>query len=528
MMTPRRPGWAIWLVAACAAWMGIDSARAQSSGPRDRNVRNTRYTQDPAPAPTPAPPLPSLPPSTAPDAPATPIVPGDPISAPEGAPVQPGEPGASTVAPPGDVPGTADGAAAIGETNAAAADPAGTEAPETTLLMRFLGMEDSKYKIYGWIQNSFTGNANGLPRNGQNFGVNPNYKANQWMGNQYYLIFEKPLEQNDEVNFGFRVDNLFGNDWTFNHARGLLDTQTRAGLFYGYDLAQAYAQVHLPVLTEGGVDIKGGRFYTIAGYEQVPAISRPLLSVPYMFNYGQPFTHFGMLSTWHVTKKFDLFNGVINGWDRWIDQRYKFGYIGGFTWTFNEDKTNLSFAFIEGPNQFPSFIPGGQNIQPTGTPVTPNQFAGRRNNGYGDDNRFLFTSVLTHKWSDKLTQVLETDQAFEYNIAFLERRNAIANQNTTRRKDAAWYSFGNWFLYSFNDKLTGVWRSEVFWDPTGVRTGTDGGRFYEQTLGLIYKPKSWLWFRPEARYDWSQFVKPYSDGTRSSQLTLAFDVIFLF
>ncbi|MBV8555727.1 MAG: hypothetical protein JO116_09185, partial [Planctomycetaceae bacterium] len=86
-------------------------------------------------------------------------------------------------------------------------------APETTLLMKFLGMEESPVKIYGWLQNSYTGNANGTPRNRFNFGVNPNDLANSWMGNQYYLIVENPLEQNDRINFGFRVDNLFGNDW---------------------------------------------------------------------------------------------------------------------------------------------------------------------------------------------------------------------------------------------------------------------------------------------------------------------------
>ena len=48
------------------------------------------------------------------------------------------------------------------------------------------------------------------------------------------------------------------------------------------------------------------------------------------------------------------------------------------------------------------------------------------------------------------------------------------------------------------------------------------------TLGLIYKPKPWLWIRPEARYDWAQFTKPFSDGTRGSQLTLAIDVIVQF
>ena len=103
-----------------------------------------------------------------------------------------------------------------------------------------------------------------------NFGVNPNNLANQWMGNQYYLIFEKPLKQNDKINFGFRFDNLFGNDAQFNHAHGIFDRAFKTNYFAQYDPAQYYAEVHLPWFTEGGLDIKGGRFYTLAGYEVVP------------------------------------------------------------------------------------------------------------------------------------------------------------------------------------------------------------------------------------------------------------------
>ena len=72
-----------------------------------------------------------------------------------------------------------------------------------------------------------------------------------------------------------------------------------------------------------------------------------------------------------------------------------------------------------------------------------------------------------------------------------------------------------------------MWRSEIFWDPTGVRTGYPD-TYYEMTLGLIYKPKDYIWLRPEVRYDWAQFGTPYNDDTRSSQLTLGFDIIFLF
>jgi len=329
-----------------------------------------------------------------------------------------------------------------GEPTEAASEAEAKEEPkkeDTPLLAKFLGREESPVKIYGWIQNSYTGNTNGRPRNGLNFGVNPNLLANSWQGNQYYLVVENPLEQNDQVNFGFRFDNLFGNDWQFNHMHGLFDTSFEPNRFAGYDPAQMYGEVHLPVLTRGGIDVKGGRFYTILGYEVVPATGRPLLSVPYMFNYGQPFTHFGFLSTLHLTDRINLMNGAVNGWDRWINENYKWNYLGGLAYTSEDGKFSLATSFIIGPDQFPRFLPIGQQIQPTGTPVAPPGFARRRNPGYGGSDRTTFTTVLTYKWTDKLTQVMETDQSFEQNVPFSGPNQTFQN--------AEWYSFGNWFLY---------------------------------------------------------------------------------
>ena len=117
---------------------------------------------------------------------------------------------------------------------------------------------------------------------------------------------------------------------------------------------------------------------------------------------------------------------------------------------------------------------------------------------------------------------MESDQAWETNVPF-----ALGNTGGFNRHNAQWYSFGNWFLYSFNDKFTGVWRSEIFRDNNGVRTGT-AGDYMEFTLGGIYKPKPYLWIRPEARYDFTNGAKVYNDNTRSSQLTLGFDIILLF
>ncbi len=409
-------------------------------------------------------------------------------------------------------------------TDSAIAAEGPADEDKTKLLMKFLGAkEDSSIKIYGWIENSYTGNANGRPQNGLNFGVNPNNLANQWMGNQYYLILEKLLKQDDTINFGFRVDSLFGNDAQFNHAHGIFDQSFKLNSFAQYDPAQYYVEAHLPWFTKGGIDIKGGRFYSPTGYEVVPATGRPLLSVPYMFNYGQPFTNSGMLTTLHLTDKINIYNGAVNGWDRQFDAKYTWNYLGGFSATSKSGDTSLATTFIFGPNQFPTFLPGNTTpIYPTGSIPPPAQFAGKSNPGYNSNDRGLFTTVLTHKWNDRLTQVLETDQGWETNVPF-----ALGNTGGFNRHNAQWYSFGNWFLYKFNDKMTGVWRSEIFRDNNGVRTGT-AGDYNEFTLGGIYKPKPYLWIRPEIRYDFTNGMKVYNDNTRSSQLTLAFDIILLF
>ena len=549
---PSRPTWAAAAIliglaggvtgAQEASYAPQSSAAPAATAPAPRTgfwprrtaspgVRRVQATPEdmtpPAPPPPPAPPTPSA--SVPPGPGATePVDYGrgsaPPVSEPGGPPVPSdndlGTPRAEREGGGGE-PTTA---AAKEEGAAAGGEEAAEEAPakdETKLLMNFLGIEDSPVKVYGWIQNSYTGNTNGVPNNAVNFGVNPNFLANRWMGNQYYLIFENALEQNDKVNFGFRVDNLFGNDWQFNHEHSTFDGSFKLNHFAGYDPAQYYAEVHLPILTKGGLDIKGGRWYSLVGYEVVPATGRPLLSVPMMFNYGQPFTHNGVISTLHVNDRINLYNGAVNGWDRNWNEHYKYSYIGGFSWTSKTGNTSFTMIVITGPNQYPNF-PGNktQIILPGNTEVlNPGFQAGRANLGYSTDNRTIFTNVLTQKWGKKLTQVLENDDAYEQNVP------GIGVGGTS--KNASWYSFGNWFLYTFNDKFTGVWRSEVFRDNSGVRTGF-ADTFYTQTLGFIYKPKPYLWVRPEARYDWAQFTHPYNNGTRRSQLTLAFDVILLF
>jgi hypothetical protein len=394
---------------------------------------------------------------------------------------------------------------------------------KTDLLARLLGLdEESPVSVFGWLQGSFTGNS-AHPRNGENFGVNPNNRSNAWRFQQLYFVVERLTDYEEpriagRFDYGFRFDLLFGTDWQQFHMNGLFDRVWPINGF-GFDPVQFYGEVHLPFLTELGIDIKGGRFYSLAGYEAGQAPARPLNSTSYMFAYAHPFTQFGVMSTWHVTDQWNLYNGVVNGWDRWIDQTYRWGYAGGGSWDSADGRTNLTMTLNWGPNQFPRFFPADYGaLAPNGVPPPPFQ-AGRRNLSYGSNNAILFATVLIHKWTERLTVIGETDQGFESNVPGLGPDGTVTS--------GQWYGLGGWFLYSLTDRLTGVYRAEAFRDNHGTRTGFND-TFYEMTLGMIYKPVPWFWLRPEARFDWANGAPPYDDATKHSQFTFGFDALFIF
>jgi hypothetical protein len=430
------------------------------------------------------------------------------------APAQPADAGVPGPGGPGQ-PRSAETTPTVAEQVAAPQRPT----VETNFLAKALGIQDKPWRIYGWIENSFTGNTNGTPRDRSNFGVFPNDQANQWQGNQMpYVIVENPLEVNDMINLGFRVDFLFGNDWQFSQAYGLFNRDFVKNHLAGIDFPQFFGEIHLPIFTPYGFDIRGGRFYDPAGFESVQAVKRPLLSTSYTFAYT-PFTYAGAMTTLHLTPRLHIINGAVEGTDRIFDEKFHYSYLGGFNWTSSSERTTLYSYILCGPNQLPTFPPLNSPFLPVGVQQSPPGLVGRNNPLYAHHPRTYFDVVATHNWTDKLTQAAELFFVVDPKVPFPDRTV----------KDTTWYGFTNWFLYTFDtaQKYTGVWRAEIFNDPQGAATGV-AGLYDEMTIGLIYKPKPWLWLRPEARYDWAPYSKPYSDGTRSSQFTLSFDIIVLF
>jgi hypothetical protein len=371
-------------------------------------------------------------------------------------------------------------------------------------------------KTYGWMDVGIGANNWGAPWNGP-----ITFNDRNWQGqmNQLYLVNEKTL--GEDFGWGGRVDLLYGTDFLFTTARGLdgfrsgyVDPSGVAGprwyssRYYGLAMPQLYAE-----LGREDLGVKFGHFYTLIGYEVVPAIGNFFYTHAYTMQYGEPFTHTGVLGTWVPNDQMTVVGGVTNGWDNWDDGMTSPGpiantgypgsnsnaaFLGAVTFKSSDEKQALIFAASSGNERSGMFI--------------------------GDDalvgNRTIVSTVYTNELSDKLTYVFQNDAGWQF--------NGQTDQDLwTNGQDsplAQWYGINQYMFWNFTDSLIGGMRLEWFRDNNGTRVisglrnaltggapfeGGFQGNFWAATWGLNYIMSKNLIIRPELRYDW---YTPDKDG----------------
>ncbi len=132
-------------------------------------------------------------------------------------------------------------------------------------------------------------------------------------------------------DLGFRLALLYGSDARLIHTLGVFDhlIHDRNQL----DVEEADVLAHTPWLFAGGVDFKAGIFPTPLGFEVIDPKPNPFYSHSYIFNYGLPFEHTGILSTSHVSPLLDLYLGIDSGTNTSLgsgDNNGEPGGIAGF------------------------------------------------------------------------------------------------------------------------------------------------------------------------------------------------------
>src|SRR6266849_701709 len=171
---------------------------------------------------------------------------------------------------------------------------------------------EPRFKISGWIDSGITFNPDS-PQSNQNFGRLFDDRADEPLLNQVVINFERTLvPQPGQFDWGFKLQFMYGSDARFIHSLGLFD-HTAATSIVQPDLVEAYLNLHFPIISEGGLDLKLGKFVTLEGAETIDPRTNAFYSHTYIFNFGIPFNHTGALATLHATKWIDLDGGLTRG-----------------------------------------------------------------------------------------------------------------------------------------------------------------------------------------------------------------------
>ncbi len=371
---------------------------------------------------------------------------------------------------------------------------------------------EPRFKISGWIDIGITGNF-ASPADNQNFGRFFDDRVNEPMLNQTVINLERALApQPGEFDWGFKLQFMYGGDARFIHSLGLF-SDTLGTSTLQPDLPEAYFNLHFPIISQGGLDVKLGKFVTLEGVETIDPRTNFFYSHTYIFNFGIPFNHTGALVTLHETKWLDLYAGITRG-------------------------VNTS---IEDNNQSVSFHGGvGLNLLDGKLTVLATTSIGPETPDNNHDQRYLNDIAVTAKITDKLTALTDLNYALDQ----------VAGAQA--------FGIAQYFTYAINSWLTAGIRGEVFWDDDGFyvvsfanthdpvrvleglppidpRTVGGGKTTYGAiTAGVNIKPPmpnplAGLAIRPEVRYDRSlNGTRPFNQSSDRDQFTLGIDFLLTF
>ena len=373
-------------------------------------------------------------------------------------------------------------------------------------------LEDRDVYTYGWIEYGLGANNWGAPFNGP---VTLGDRSWQGQLNQLYFVTEREADGSAGWDVGGRVDLLFGTDYFYTTALGLdayplqpLGIENIASWGFSKDYGLAMPQLFADVAYRN-VNLRFGHFYSILGFEQVPAIGNFFYSHAFSMQFS-PFTFTGFLGSWQPTEEATFFGGITTGWNNFFDGQPMTG----------------DFAILNpnypGAGSTASFL-GGINLESSDKTQTLSIMTTTGNevttisrdpaDGSLVGNRTLVSTVYTNRLSDKLIYVFQNDNAWQFNA------NVSPGNAGQQPGLAQWYSFVNYLFWQFRPKWEAGVRLEYFRDNNGYiisaplrnesQLGNPGywtegfaGSFWELTFGLNWYPNNNWVIRPELRYDW--------------------------
>ena len=393
------------------------------------------------------------------------------------------------------------------------------------------------------IQGGITGNPS-TPLDGVNYGRLFDDRANQPQLNQLMLTANKPLDPKATgFDWGFKLQGLYGSDARYTHFLGIWDQNPGPQYENQFDIIEGDVLLHLPFPTDGGMDMKVGLYPTPLGYEYIDPSLNPFYSHSYIFNFGIPLKHTGVLTTSHLTPLVDLYLGIDTGENTTIgccqadNNGAPAGLVGVGLNMMGGNLTLVALSHLGPENAQNALGPAGFNA-----------------NSY---MRYENDLVVTWKVNNSLTLAGEANWIRD---DFLGNNPFVTGQP----KPANAFGAAGYASYTLSDTVTFNARAEIYRDDNGafvaafpnnniygntnfvrselglpnfaVGTGGVGTTYGEITIGLTFHPSlpapiTGLLIRPELRVDSALGGGSHPFGSNSSgtsMVTLASDFVLTF
>jgi hypothetical protein len=397
-------------------------------------------------------------------------------------------------------------------------------------------MNDAHIQVYGWV--AVGGNlSTNTVRPGGNAPAGYDYTPNSIQFDQGVVYVERLPDtvQNDHFDWGFRFSEIYGVDYRYTTAYGLMSNQLlNQNLVNGLDLPMEYVDLYFPVLQ--GFNVRAGRFVSIPDIEAQLAPNNYTYahSITYTFD---NFTNTGVLGTLAVTKNVMLQLGVTVGTDTmpWnIGARVpNYAVLGGMA-----DPLYPGTTMLKDPGAQPSATAAVRWTSDDGRDDIYLTANGINSGAWGYNNLNWIGGTYYHKFNDQWHIAFETWNIHEYSVPNLNNpavpgiiaaggtpfspqfmpfnapNAALCSNATALTCTADEQSFLTYINYSWN-KLNNVsLRAEYFMDPEGQRTGV-ATNYTDFALSWQHWLSPQIEMRPEIAY-YRSYQAPAFNGNSNA------------
>jgi len=392
--------------------------------------------------------------------------------------------------------------------------------------------KESRWTIYGWLEpggNISTSNTNfnKVTGTGGNFPAAYSYQPDTVQLDQFAIYVERTPDevQKDHFDWGFRFTGLYGTDYKYTFADGILSRQyTQEERLYGFDPVMYYVDLYYPKVFDG-MNVRIGRYISIPDIEAQLAPNNLTYSHSLLYTVD-PYTQNGIVSTIKLSKN----------------------------WTIQ--------AEISGGNDIAPFLAHENHLTPAACVIWQSNSGNDElypcMNGLNDSNwRWNNIQHAVTTWYHKFNDQWHTDteawymwEAHTPNInnpagvaaiaaAFPAPEFNIGAPDGAQCAATVVYCYSyewavvNYINYQYTAHDIFVWRTDFLNDARGQRTGFKT-RYAELDFSYTHWVGDTIELRPEVRFERALDAEAYDNptdtpnGGKKNQLMLAADMIFHF